>query len=395
MAKTKGLYKRGNVWWLRYAGPDGKILYESAKTSSRREAEALLVRRKKEVQEGRDPTLVRKIKHHTFGELRDQYLVWIQRQKSYEIKKGVIKLLHREFGNLPLRHFNTRFIDAYQSRCIAEGKAPATVNRRLATLKHMFTKAVEWEMVEEEILKKVRRVKLLPENNRRLRYLSKVECQALVDACAPHLRPIVVTALNTGMRKEEILSLEWDRNIDLKHGFILLEKTKNGERREIPINNTLRKTLQGLVRHLKSPYVFTDRAGNRFRDIKHSFTSAIKKAEVEKCPECHHEAQTGEEQEPGQCPECGTRMERRKGIKDFRFHDLRHTFASHLVMAGVDITTVKELLGHKTLAMTLRYAHLAPAHKAKAVEILDRNLSLNATIQKADNFKKKGLRPMP
>jgi len=89
----------------------------------------------------------------------------------------------------------------------------------------MFTKAVEWEMVEEEILKKVRRVKLLPENNRRLRYLSKEECQALINACSPHLKPIVITALNTGCRKEEILSLQGEKHIDLKHGFILLEIT--------------------------------------------------------------------------------------------------------------------------------------------------------------------------
>jgi len=395
MAKAKGIYKRGNVWWLRYAGPDGLTRYESAKTASFRDAKAMLIDRKKEVQEGRDPTLVRKIKYHTFKELRDNYLLWIQRQKSYEIKKGLVKLLYQEFGDIPLRHFNTRLIEAYQSKCISDGKAPATVNRRLATIKHMFTKAVEWEMVEEEILKKVRRVKLLPENNRRLRYLSRVECQALADACAPHLRPIVVTALNTGMRKEEILSLEWEKNIDLKHGFILLERTKNGDRREIPINSTLRETLQGLVRHIKSPYVFTDGAGNRFKDIKKSFATAIKEATVDRCTECNFEGQKGEEKKPGQCPECGAKMVRRKGIKDFRFHDLRHTFASHLVMSGVDITTVKELLGHKTLAMTLRYAHLAPAHKARAVEILDKNLGLKPTIQKLYNFKKKELRPTP
>jgi integrase len=145
------------------------------------------------------------------------------------------------------------------------------------------------------------------------------------------------------MRKGEILNLRWDQ-VDLKHGFILLEVTKNGERREIPINETLRQNLETQPRHIKSSYVFWyGEVGRPYGEVTKSFNSAV----------------------------------RRAGIKDFTFHDLRHTFASHLVMAGVDLTTVKELLGHKTLTMTLRYAHLAPGHKAKAVELLDEVLSMN------------------
>jgi integrase len=100
-------------------------------------------------------------------------------------------------------------------------------------------------------------VKLLPENNRRLRFLTLEECDELIRACDAHLKPIVVTALNTGMRKGEILSLKWE-NVDLRHGFILLSITKNGERREIPINDTVRATLQGLRRRLDIPHVFYD-----------------------------------------------------------------------------------------------------------------------------------------
>src|SRR4030042_5265153 len=118
---------------------------------------------------------------------------------------------------------------------------PATVNKHISILKAMIKKAVDWNMVEEETLKRARRVKLLTENNKRLRYLSKEECQSLINACDQHLRPAVITALNTGARKEEILSLKWD-NVDLKHGFILLDRTKTGDRREIPINDTLRVT---------------------------------------------------------------------------------------------------------------------------------------------------------
>jgi integrase len=217
----------------------------------------------------------------------------------------------------------------------------------------MFTKAVEWDMLEEASLKRIRKVKLLPENNRRLRYLSKDECQNLINASDKHLKPIVITALNTGMRRGEILGLKWDQ-VDLKHGFILLDVTKNGDRREIPINGSLRDTLQKtVVRRIDIPYVFHDpKTGKVYQDVKRSFHSACKKAK----------------------------------INDFHFHDLRHTFASQLVMAGIDLTTVKELLGHKTLTMTLRYAHLAPGHKVRAVDVLDGVLNDTPTAQKLHNF---------
>lgn len=194
---------------------------------------------------------------------------------------------------------------------MSRGLKNSSCNKVLNVLKHMFTKAVEWDMVESEALKRVRKVKLLQDDSKRLRYLSKDECQSLINVCQGTTRAIVITALNTGMRKGEILNLKWD-NVDLKHGFILLDRTKNGDRREIPINDTTRQTLQSLTRRLDIPYVFFDSVtGKAYQDVKRSFNTALRKA----------------------------------GIKDFHFHDLRHTFASHLVMAGVDITTVKELFG--------------------------------------------------
>jgi integrase len=154
------------------------------------------------------------------------------------------------------------------------------------------------------------------------------------------------------MQKQELLSLEWERHVDLKHGFILLDITKNGRRREIPINQPLRDTLEGLVRRVDSAYVFTDSDGKRFQDGKKAFYSACRRAE----------------------------------IKDLRFHDLRHTFTSHLVMQGVDLTSVKELLGHKTLTMTRRYAHPAPSPKVKAVALLGGIVGPKSNIQKSRQF---------
>ena len=267
---------------------------------------------------------------------------------AYKQKETLIRQLVDIFGGYPLRMFNTKLIEQYQSDRLEKGNKPATINRHIATIKHIFTKAVEWDLVEEETLKRIRKAKLLEENNRRLRYLSRDECKALVQECASHLKPIVTMALNAGLRRGEILSLKWE-NIDLKHGFILLDKTKNGERREIPINTTLHDTLTGIKRRLDVPWVFHDAlTGSPYGDIKNSFNGAY----------------------------------RRAGIKDFHFHDLRHPFASHLVMAGIDITTVKELLGHKTLTMTLRYTHLAPSHKVKAVDVLNETLNENANYTK-------------
>ena len=151
-----------------------------------------------------------------------------------------------------------RLIEDYQSERLKYGNLPATVNRHMATLAHMIHKAVDWEMVGEDTLMRVRKAKQLPENNRRLRFLSGEEARALVDACGKdhrgkpindlHLQRIVTCALSTGMRKGEILSLEWDRHIDL--------------------------------------------------DVKTGFATACTRA----------------------------------GLTDIRFHDLRHTFASLLVM---------------------------------------------------------------
>lgn len=354
-ARVKGIYKRGRIFWIRYAGLDGKVIFESSGTDKFQQAEILLRQRKTSIDEGKQPE-IKKIANHTFQELAEKYLSWISgRQRSAKIKGYIIGSLLARYGTLPLRRFNTALVEQLQTDNINRGLKAASNNKILNIFKHMFTKAVDWDMVESDALKRIRKVKLLRDDSRRLRYLSKEECQTLINSSESHLKHIVTTALNSGMRKGEILSLRWE-NVDLKHGFILLDKTKNGERREIPINSTLRQTLQGLTRRLDISYVFFDQeTGNPYRDVKRSFHTAL----------------------------------RRAAISDFHFHDLRHTFASHLVMAGVDLTTVKELLGHKTLAMTLRYAHLAPAHKVKAVDILDNTLNgklqNSATIQKLYN----------
>lgn len=339
----RGIYKQkgSKNWWVRYAGLDGRMVFESSGSTKFSDAEDLLIQRKKAVREGKQPE-VKKIGKYSFQELAQQYLLWTNgRQRSAKNRGYIVGQLVERFGNLPLRSFNTLLVEQLQTDLMNRKLKNSSCNTVIGVLKRMFTKAVEWVMVEEEVLKHVMKVKPLQDDSKRMRYLAKEECQALINSCDSHLRPIVITALNTGMRKGEILSLKWD-NVDLRQGFILLERTKNGERRAIPINNSLRHTLTNITRRLDIPYVFYNPVSSKkYEDIKRSFNTALKKAK----------------------------------IRDFHFHDLRHTFASQLVMAGVDITTVSKLLGHNSLKMTLRYSHLADSHITKAVTILDSALN--------------------
>jgi len=217
-------------------------------------------------------------------------------------------------------------------------------------LHHAFTKGAEWEMIEQSPFNKGKTL-LVKENNKRMRFLNEDEIKRLLENCPPYLHKIVMCALNTGMRRGEILGLKWEQ---IRDGFIYLRETKTSEPRQIPINDSLDLVFKQIkseqnpkghnviglngkpIKKLKSEYVFTYR-GMPIKAVTNSFKAAIKKS----------------------------------GIEDFRFHDLRHTFASQLLMKGGTLKDVQELLGHKTMTMTLRYAHLTQEHKRKAVNLLN------------------------
>lgn len=373
--KTKGVYRRGRIYWITYMGTDGKQKYESTGSDLKAEADLLLAQRRIDVDQGKETITRRRDRNRTFSQLSEKYLPFVQNQKAYAIKKLFVAALDKEFGCVKLYDLTLSAVEGWQSRLLSNERdpikeggvkrpplKPASVNKYVGVLKHMLTKAVDWDMLSEDKAKRVQRVKIIPENNRRLRYLSFDECDSLLKKCDNHLKPIVIFALNTGCRRGEILGLTWDR-VDLQHGVILLDDTKSGKRREIPINATVRAALKGIVRRLDSPFVFvnpetaTERppvkeggpkrpAIGRYLGVKKSFATACRKAK----------------------------------ITDFHFHDLRHTFASQLVMNGVDIVTVSKLLGHANLTMTLRYAHLAPDHLKSAVDVFC-NLSVGHSLK--------------
>ena len=236
--------------------------------------------------------------------------------------------------------FRGRYLFDITSEMIEKYKAtrlekvePATVNRELACLKHMYTKAVEWGYVKASPTKSVKKLKEPPG---RLRYLKPDEVNALLAQCSEHLRHLVVTAINTGMRRGELFNLKWPQ-VDLTNRKITVINTKNNESRVIPVNKTLYDELFSLSGKPQGEYVFYSRYGRPYRDVKEGFVAAVKRA----------------------------------GIEDFRFHDLRHTFASHLVMQGVGLRTVQQVMGHKDIKMTMRYSHLSPEYVQEAMERLD------------------------
>lgn len=191
-----------------------------------------------------------------------------------------------------------------------------------------------------------RLIRRLPESRGRLRYLSDAELSTLLQTCRndphPYLYPAVLLALATGMRRGELFRLRW---ADVTNGVIYVEQTKNKQRRGLPLTSAAQEALMLL----------------KERSMIHNISGRIF---------------------PDGGPRCGYyRLERpwrramkKAGIRDFKWHDLRHTCASYLAMAGVDLRTIGEILGHRTIQMTMRYSHLSREHLREAAESISGRL---------------------
>jgi integrase len=330
-------YKRGENWYIDFTFK-GQRIRESI-GPSRKDAEKVIAKQNPEIVENKYLDIRKEPEPIKFYDFAKEYLAWSKTNKkpsSYDREISSMRRLDREFGGKVFQEITTWQIEKWKAKRKEEVK-PATVNHELALLKHMYIKEVEWGKCRENPAKKVR---LLKGEVKRVRYLMPDKVQTLLSNCVDHLRPIVTVALHTGMRKGELLGLRWDQ-VNFDQGIITLLDTKNHERRDVPINETVKATLKGIAR--KGDYVFCNGEEKPFGRVHRSFHTALKKS----------------------------------GIEDFKFHDLRHCFASALVMAGEDLYTVAELLGHKSLEMTKRYAHLSPKFKKRAVNVLDRIMSQN------------------
>ena len=342
------IYQRGKSYYYdfvhkgqRYTGCIGPVSRTVAKEEEHR--------KKTEVIEQRlNPAKARKSPR--FEAFAEDYLEWSKANKkprSYERDGTSLVALRAYFSGRNLSDINPWLIEKYKKERKEKGKSNQTVNLELACLKAIFSKAMIWKKATEN---PVKQVKMLRVNNTRVRFLDEEEEPRLLAECQAHLRDLVVTALHTGFRRNELLSLR-PEDVDLVLGLVSVRAgyAKNGEGRTVPITGTLREVLGRLSKESEatgSSYLFRNCYGEPYRSIRTGFEHAAQRA----------------------------------GIKDFHFHDLRHTFASRLVMAGVDIRTVQELMGHKTIAMTLRYSHLSPDHKRKAMETLESRFSAKSPI---------------
>lgn len=263
-----------------------------------------------------------------------------------------------------------RDLEQLRTGWLSAGNKPSTANRKMGSVSGVFSRAVDWDYLPSSPLDKIKPLKV--DTKGQVRYLSKDESRNLRNslevrehrtilerdsanhwraerrkelyknlrevAFTDHLKPMILVSLNTGMRRGELFSLTWPRvNFDQKTLTVAGDTAKSSETRHIPLNAEALDTLKAWKKQCgDSRYVFPGLEGNRMEGVKSAWMKLLQEA-------------------------C---------ITGFRWHDMRHDFASRLVMAGVPLNTVRDLLGHTDIKMTLRYAHLAPDVKAAAVELI-------------------------
>ena len=334
-----GLFEKvpgSKVWWIRYSDSMGRIRREKAGTKGaaidlyrKRKTEAL--QRKKLPENLRAPLV-------SFAQLAQDALAYSKAHKrTYYDDVIRMERLLAAFREKAAESITPQDLERHLAQA-AEGGGwqPATVNRYRALISLVYRLGIQNGKVKEN---PARLVKHRRENNARVRWLSpeeEVRLRAYLEATGPQFIPELDLALHTGMRLGEMFSLTWE-GVNLGRKVLTIPRSKNGETRHVPLNSAAISALEALrTRGDGTGNVIRNLNGEPLAGSRYWFEPALKKAKIYR----------------------------------FSWHCLRHTFASRLVMAGVDIRTVQELMGHKSISMTVRYSHLAPKHTLAAVELL-------------------------
>ncbi len=330
-----------------YKHPDGRKeeIREGTPFTTRKQAEAFERQKRRELLE-KDEQPNKPLEVPMFAKYAETFIetyAKVENKPSEVTKKQMILRKHLKpfFGKLYLDRITKQDIKAYRSKKLQMGYARKTVNNHLAVLSKLLTEAEEEGLILH--FPRVRQLKTPPSS---YDFLTVEEANALIDAAKAEWRTMILLALRTGLRQGELLGLQW-KDINLELGFLSVERAiyrgrigspKSNKGRTVPLSN---EAVNALIahKHRKSPFVFCRKNGDPLTDgkCKHPLRRACDAAELRK----------------------------------IGWHTLRHTFASHLVQAGVSILKVKEYLGHSDIRITMRYAHLNPEIDRNSVQLLD------------------------
>jgi len=321
------VYKRAGdngkaTWCIRYRDPSGKDVRKATDARTKREAEAILVSILKDLSD-RVYEVKQRQREVTFFEICDDFMAYGKaRKRSWKRDQEHIVHLKSFFGKCLARDIKPAGIEEYitfrRNSITSRGRPPAvaTINRELACLRTIYNKAIQNDKC---VNNPMNHIQLFKENNKRDRVLSNAEYERLLGCSPDHLRPIFITAYETGMRAREIFTLTWEQ-IDFERGFIFLkaEMIKTNEGRKVPISPVLHQTLSQIGRNSGPVFQYK---GKPIKCIKESFHKACQLAE----------------------------------ISGFLFHDFRHTFVTNMRKAGKQDRVIMAITGHKTMSAFARY----------------------------------------
>lgn len=313
--------------------------------------------------------------------IENEYRPWVEthRKSGRDIIARIKRCFYSLFADRPLTDISSIAVDHWRTQKVKTGCNAETVNRDVATFKAALSKTIEWGFIEKHPLEKFKLFKT--DTSPKVRYLNNYEeynlRQALIareiklkqtrdtanewrkarnypllpsldQSYVDYLQPMILLSLNTGMRRGELFSLQWN-NIDFTRRFLTItaSSAKGKKTLHIPLNDEAFTVLQKWHKQTSEIGLVFSNKGKKFDNVDKAWHTLLKTAQIE----------------------------------NFRWHDMRHHFASRLVMAGVDLNTVRELLGHSDIKMTLRYAHFGPEHKAQAVaKLINSAIKINDEI---------------
>jgi integrase len=343
--QDRGLFERPNgsgIWWIHYHDAEGRKHRE--KVGPKGLARKRYMQRKTEIAEGRFFPITRK-RPLLFDDLVNDYRRATARRGTAIMRTdaGYRRALEA-FGSKAAETITAREVEEWRDK-LAEFLSPASVAHYLTMLRAIFNRAVRDGRLSQS---PTRGVEFPQENNARVRYLTDDEERGFFEALTERVRPLALVAIHTGLRLGELLRLRWP-DIDFSSGSLHVREAKSGEGRRLPLNQTALTILHRL-RGARPKVVELEArrnsglAGDVFGPDTPALRMSINREFRRACQAA--------------------------GIDNLHFHDLRHTFASRLVMRGVDLYRAQTLLGHKTAKMTQRYAHLSPGALREAVEAL-------------------------